>query len=56
MEQPQSNNLPTLESNLDQLVQELHRLANRVKPHDQHQQCEDAQRGRGQCLTATGRS
>ena len=56
MEQPQTGNLPTLESNLDQLVRELHLLATRVKHPDLHQQRDDAQSGQGQYLVATGRS
>lgn len=56
MEQPQTENLPTLESNLDQLVQELHLLGTRVKQPDLHQQRDDAHSGQGQYLVATGRS
>lgn len=56
MEQPQTSNLPMLESNIDQLIQELQQLATRVKQPDQHERRDDAQRGRGQYLVATGRS
>lgn len=56
MEQPQTGSVPTLKSNLDQLVRELHLLATRVKQPDLHQQRDDAQSGQGQYLVATGRS
>ncbi|MEO8497711.1 MAG: hypothetical protein ABI614_21810 [Planctomycetota bacterium] len=56
MEQPQTRNMPMLESNLEQLIQELQHLATRIKQPDQHQQREEAQHGQGQYLVATGRS
>jgi Tfp pilus assembly protein PilN len=57
MEQQSTNAaLPTLESNIDQLLQELHHLAIRVKQPDQHQQRDDSQSGQGQFLIASGRS
>jgi len=55
MEQPQTRKLPILESNIDQLVQELHQLANRVKQPDQYQQRDHTQDGQGQYLVAAGR-
>ncbi len=56
MDQPQSGNVPTLESNLDQLLQELHQLATRVNQPDIHQQRDESQNGSGQYYVATGRS
>lgn len=56
MQPPQPGNLPTLESNLDQLVQELHQLATRVKQPDPGQQRDEPQGGQGQYLIASGRS
>ena len=56
MEQPQTGNLPTLESNLDHLLRELHQLATRVKQPDQHQQRDETQSGQGNYLIASGRS
>ncbi|MBI2479568.1 MAG: hypothetical protein HYV60_13325 [Planctomycetia bacterium] len=56
MEQPQTGSSPTLESNLDHLLQELHQLATRVKQPDQHQQRDEAQGGQGNYLIASGRS
>ncbi len=56
MEQPQTGNLLTLESNLDQLVRELHQLASRVKQPDLHQQRDDTAGTQGQYLVASGRS
>jgi hypothetical protein len=56
MEQPQQSRPSTLESRIDQLVEELHQLASRVRQPDQHRQRDDAQSGQGQYLIATGRS
>lgn len=56
MEQHQTGSLPTLESNLDHLLQELHQLAARVKQTDQRQHHDDTQGGQGNYLIASGRS
>ncbi len=56
MESPQANNLPTLESNLDHLTQELHQLASRVKQTEQRQPGDDTQQVQGQYMIASGRS
>ncbi len=56
MDQPQSGSLPTLESNIDQLLQELDQLATRVKLPDPHAQRDDTTQAQGQFLVASGRS
>lgn len=56
MEQPQTSNLPMLESNLDRLIQELHQLATRVKHPEQRHPRDESQGGQGQYLIASGRS
>ncbi|HRX77953.1 MAG TPA: hypothetical protein P5307_02780 [Pirellulaceae bacterium] len=56
MEQPQTGRLPTLESNLDHLLQELNQLATRVKQPEPHQQRDELQSGQGNYLVASGRS
>jgi hypothetical protein len=55
MEQPQTSKFPKLESNLDQLIQELHQLASRVRQSDPYQPRDDSTSGPGQYLIATGR-
>lgn len=56
MEQPQTWDLPKLESNLDQLLHELQLLATRVEQPDLCQQHDASQMGQGQYYVATGRS
>ncbi len=48
--------LPIIESNIDQLLQELHQLASRVKRTDQSDSTDNSAAGSGQYLVASGRS